>query len=99
MGGETQTDLRKAGQDSGGTGAMDERPVAPAKVVETSRRKVIEDAMQTVFVGEREDCSIDELLMVVPSRARMTAAEAATVLDELQAGDKIMYVDGRVHLI
>ena len=94
---------------------------------------------QTVFVGEREECSIDEvpprdrntqdrtcrcsrcltqLLKVVPSRVRMTAAEAATILDELQvamplfrcisiltcsaswqADDKVMYVDGRVHLI
>ena len=94
---------------------------------------------QTVFVGEREDCSIEEvppwdsytqdriclcsrcrtqLLKAVPYRVRMTAAEAATILDELQAAipslrcisiltcnaswqadDKIMHVDGRVHLI
>ena len=98
-----ETDTRNSGHGADGTEAINEGPEAPsgaaAEIVETSRRKVIEDAMQTVFVGEREDCSIDELLKVVPSRVRMTAAEAATILDELQADDKIMFVDGRVHLI
>jgi len=98
-----ETDIRNSGHGAYGTEAINEEPEAPpgaaAEIVETSRRKVIEDAMQTVFVGEREDCSIDELLKVVPSRVRMTAAEAATILDELQADDKVMYVDGRVHLI
>lgn len=98
-----ETDIRNSGHGAYGTEAINEEPEAPpgaaAEIVETSRRKVIEDAMQTVFVGEREECSIDELLKVVPSRVRMTAAEAATILDELQADDKVMYVDGRVHLI
>merc|ERR1712159_736954 len=77
-----ETDIRNSGHGAYGTEAINEEPEAPpgaaAEIVETSRRKVIEDAMQ--------------LLKVVPSRVRMTAAEAATILDELQADDKVMYV-------
>ena len=63
---------------------------------------VVEDALTCTFAGVTDDCSYDELFERVYGDSRARAAGDAAVmraLDAMEAANKVLHRESRIHLI
>ena len=102
--GESTSRKRPATGDEGATAGGRQRTAQPASPYSKDElEKVVEDALSKLFSGNRDDCSFDELFTSMgTSDTRLLASGREAVesaLDAMEAANKVMHREGRIHLI